>query len=223
LYRILPNKQEVDPFLYEAAKNYEVFSNIQTENKKPIAVDDVFKAYPMISSHADPFWPGDTFNYSFFVSFKYVKSISLFQLVNPAARRKKRRRKKQSCPSKMKRKRRKRKKRRRRKRNTKRQREKIPTVMMRTGGKSLRFRQLKMEPNGIGVHPNSGEVARKTNRTGTGLVKDGMDATSPETTEIGGIDPEVSGTRERGGIDPGIGGHGAAPGIGGREAAPEIE
>ncbi len=88
-----------------------------------------------------------------------------------------------------------------------------------TGGKSLRSRQLKMEPNGIGVHPNSGEVS-----PGIGPETDGMDARSPETTEIGGIDPEVSGTGKRDGIDPGIGGHGAAPGIRrGREAAPKSE
>jgi hypothetical protein len=89
-----------------------------------------------------------------------------------------------------------------------------------TGEKSLRYRQLKTEQNGIGVHPNSGEVTRETNRTGIDPEKD---ARSPETTEIGGIDPEASGRGKRGGIDPGIGGHGAAPGIGGREAAPETE
>jgi hypothetical protein len=39
-------------FLYAVAQNFEVFSNIQNENKKkikkPVAVDDFFKAYPMI-------------------------------------------------------------------------------------------------------------------------------------------------------------------------------
>jgi hypothetical protein len=37
--------------LYEAAQSFEVFSNIQNLNKKikkPIAVDVLFKAYPMI-------------------------------------------------------------------------------------------------------------------------------------------------------------------------------
>ncbi len=76
-----------------------------------------------------------------------------------------------------------------------------------------------MEPNGIGADPNSGEVT-----PGIGPEKGWTDARSyPETTEIGGIDPEAIGTGKRGGIDPGIGGHGAAPGIGGREAAPKSE
>jgi hypothetical protein len=45
------NKQEVDSFLYVAAQNFEVFQIFNTEMKsqKPIiAVDVLFKAYPMV-------------------------------------------------------------------------------------------------------------------------------------------------------------------------------
>ncbi len=41
----------MDSFLYEAAQNFELFSNIQDQNKKikkHIAVDVLFKASPMI-------------------------------------------------------------------------------------------------------------------------------------------------------------------------------
>jgi hypothetical protein len=41
----------LDAFLYEAAQNFYLFSNIQDQNKKnkkPIEVDGLFKAYPMI-------------------------------------------------------------------------------------------------------------------------------------------------------------------------------
>jgi hypothetical protein len=47
-----PNKQEVGfIFACSAAQNFEVFSNIQELNfkkQKPIAVDVLFKAYPMV-------------------------------------------------------------------------------------------------------------------------------------------------------------------------------
>jgi hypothetical protein len=41
----------LDAFLYEAAQNFEVFSNFQNQKlkiKKPIAVDVFFKAFPMM-------------------------------------------------------------------------------------------------------------------------------------------------------------------------------
>jgi hypothetical protein len=48
-----PSAEEVwlELFLYEAAQNFEFFSNIQDQNKKiqkPITVDVLFKSYPMV-------------------------------------------------------------------------------------------------------------------------------------------------------------------------------
>jgi hypothetical protein len=40
-----------DAFLYEAAQNFEIFSKFQDQNlkiQKPIAVDVLFQAYPML-------------------------------------------------------------------------------------------------------------------------------------------------------------------------------
>ncbi len=53
--------------MYEAAQNFELISNIQDQNlknQKHIAVNVLFKAYPMIRYHfqADPIWPDGTFN-----------------------------------------------------------------------------------------------------------------------------------------------------------------
>jgi hypothetical protein len=44
--------------LYEAAQNFEVFSNIQNKkfkNKKPVAVDVLFKAYQKVPLSASTF------------------------------------------------------------------------------------------------------------------------------------------------------------------------
>jgi hypothetical protein len=44
--------RRLEAFLYLAAQNFELFSNIQDKklkNQKPIAVDVLFKAYPMAS------------------------------------------------------------------------------------------------------------------------------------------------------------------------------
>ncbi len=35
-------------FMHEAAQNFELLSNIQDQQKKHIAVDVLFKAYPMV-------------------------------------------------------------------------------------------------------------------------------------------------------------------------------
>jgi hypothetical protein len=43
-----PNKKEVGFILYEAAQNFEAFSNIQVKLKNRKAVDVLFKAYPMV-------------------------------------------------------------------------------------------------------------------------------------------------------------------------------
>jgi hypothetical protein len=45
---VIPTSRRLDSFLYEAAQNFELFSNIQDQDQKHIAVDVLFKAYPMI-------------------------------------------------------------------------------------------------------------------------------------------------------------------------------
>jgi hypothetical protein len=48
---VIPTSRKLDSFLYEAAQIFELFSNIQDQNlknQKHIAVDVLFKAYPMI-------------------------------------------------------------------------------------------------------------------------------------------------------------------------------
>jgi hypothetical protein len=45
---VIRTSRKLDSFLNEAAQYFEAYSNIQVCNKKPIAVDVLFKAYPMI-------------------------------------------------------------------------------------------------------------------------------------------------------------------------------
>ncbi len=48
---VILTSRRLDSFLYEAAQNFEVFPNIQKgnlKNQKHIAVDVLFKAYPMV-------------------------------------------------------------------------------------------------------------------------------------------------------------------------------
>jgi hypothetical protein len=48
---MIRTSRRLDSFLHEAAHNFEVFSNVQEWNKKnqkPVAVDVLFKAYPMV-------------------------------------------------------------------------------------------------------------------------------------------------------------------------------
>jgi hypothetical protein len=48
---VIPTSWRLDSFLNEVAQNFELFSNIQDQNlknKKHIAVDVLFKTYPMI-------------------------------------------------------------------------------------------------------------------------------------------------------------------------------
>ena len=48
---VIRTRRRLDSFLYEAAQNFELFSNIQDQNlknQKHVAVDVLFKAYPMI-------------------------------------------------------------------------------------------------------------------------------------------------------------------------------
>jgi hypothetical protein len=51
--------------VYLAAQNFELFSNIQEQNKKnkkpTVVVDVLFKTYPMVQLSADPIWPDGTF------------------------------------------------------------------------------------------------------------------------------------------------------------------
>jgi hypothetical protein len=49
---VIETSRRLDSFLHDAAQNFELLSNIQNKkNKKykPIAVDVLFKAYPMVS------------------------------------------------------------------------------------------------------------------------------------------------------------------------------
>jgi hypothetical protein len=48
---VIPTSSRLDSFLYEAAQNFELFSNIfkiKIKKSKHIAVDVLFKAYPMV-------------------------------------------------------------------------------------------------------------------------------------------------------------------------------
>jgi hypothetical protein len=48
---VIPTSRRIDSFLYEAAQNFDLFSNIQDQklkNQKHIAIDVLFNAYPMI-------------------------------------------------------------------------------------------------------------------------------------------------------------------------------
>jgi hypothetical protein len=48
---VIPTSMRLNSFLYEVAQNFELFSSIQDHNDKNlkhIAVDVLFKAYPMI-------------------------------------------------------------------------------------------------------------------------------------------------------------------------------
>ncbi len=48
---MIPTTRRLDSFMYEAAQNFELFSNIQDQNlknQKHLAVYVLFKAYPMI-------------------------------------------------------------------------------------------------------------------------------------------------------------------------------
>ncbi len=50
---VIQTRRRLDSFLHEAAKNLEVFSSLgifrsEIKNQKPIVVDVVFKAYPMV-------------------------------------------------------------------------------------------------------------------------------------------------------------------------------
>jgi hypothetical protein len=49
---VIQTSWRLDSFLHEVAENYELLSNIprsKIKNKKPIAVDVLFKAYPLAS------------------------------------------------------------------------------------------------------------------------------------------------------------------------------
>ncbi len=47
---VIETSMRLDSFLYEAAQNFELLSNIQDQKKKkPIAVDVLFKAYQMVT------------------------------------------------------------------------------------------------------------------------------------------------------------------------------
>jgi hypothetical protein len=49
---VIQTSWKLDSFLHEAAQNFELLSNIQDlkiKNRKPIAVDVLFNAYPMVS------------------------------------------------------------------------------------------------------------------------------------------------------------------------------
>ncbi len=61
-----PNKQEVGfIFAWSGSELWSLFkcSRMKLKNQKPIAVDVLFKAYPMVplSCTVDPIWPDDTF------------------------------------------------------------------------------------------------------------------------------------------------------------------
>jgi hypothetical protein len=47
---MIQTSRRLDSFLHEAAQNFKFFSNIQVKfkNQKTIAVDVLFKAYPMV-------------------------------------------------------------------------------------------------------------------------------------------------------------------------------
>jgi hypothetical protein len=45
---VIQKSRRLDSFLHEVAQSFELISNIQDQNQKPIAVDVLFKAYPMI-------------------------------------------------------------------------------------------------------------------------------------------------------------------------------
>ncbi len=48
---VMQTRRRMNPFLHEAAQNFELLSNIKEKkikNKKPIAVDALFKAYPLV-------------------------------------------------------------------------------------------------------------------------------------------------------------------------------
>jgi len=70
---VIRTSRRLDSFLYEAAQNFEVVSNIfkyselKLKNPKPIAVDVLFKAYSIYWYHsrADPMWPDGTFKGTF--------------------------------------------------------------------------------------------------------------------------------------------------------------
>jgi hypothetical protein len=55
---VIRTSRRLDSFLYEAAQNFEVFSNIQNRNLKNLWVMSFSRA---IHSHADPVWPEGTF------------------------------------------------------------------------------------------------------------------------------------------------------------------
>jgi hypothetical protein len=49
---VIQSSRRLDSFLQEAAQNFELFikhSRSKIKNKKPIAVDILFKAYPMVT------------------------------------------------------------------------------------------------------------------------------------------------------------------------------
>jgi hypothetical protein len=46
---LIQTSRRLDSFLHETAQNFELLSNIQDQiNQKPIVVDVLFKAYPMV-------------------------------------------------------------------------------------------------------------------------------------------------------------------------------
>jgi hypothetical protein len=47
---VIPTSRRLDSFLYEAAQNFDLFSNIQDQNlknQKHIAIEVLFRAYPL--------------------------------------------------------------------------------------------------------------------------------------------------------------------------------
>ncbi len=54
----------MDSLLHEGAQNFEVFKIFKNEikNQKPIAVEVLFKAYPMVPLSCRSIWPDGTFS-----------------------------------------------------------------------------------------------------------------------------------------------------------------
>jgi hypothetical protein len=74
---VIQTSRRMDSFLHETAQNFELLSNIQDQIKqikKPIAVDVLFKAYPMVPlSCIDPIWSDGTFNNAQRASFYCIR------------------------------------------------------------------------------------------------------------------------------------------------------
>jgi hypothetical protein len=87
---MIPTSRRMDLFLYEAAQNFEIFSNIKNKlkNQKPIAVDDLFKAYPKVplscrSNLAGRYlYKGSSFHAKiFYIQADHTKILDVFYLM----------------------------------------------------------------------------------------------------------------------------------------------